>query len=152
MELDPDNNYAHLGFAHVLKSVGHQKDAIAAYRAGIALRPDFGEAYWSLANLKTFRFTPDEIATMQEQVQHGELRPSTAAHFCFALGKAFEDAGDYDTAWHWYQDGNRRQRPLVSHDPLIMEDRHTANIETFTAEFLRAHEGHGASTLPIPFS
>ncbi len=143
VELDPNNYFAHLGFAHVLKSVGHQTESIAAYRAGIALRPNFGEAYWSLANLKTFRFTPDEIVAMQEQVRNGDLQPSTAAHFCFALGKAFEDAGDYDTAWHWYQDGNQRQRPLVSHDPLIMEDRHTANIETFTADFLRTHGGHG---------
>jgi len=143
VELDPANNYARLGLAHVLKAVGHQKESIAAYRAAIALRPDFGEAYWSLANLKTFRFSPDEIAAMQQQVRHDDLEPSTAAHFCFALGKAFEDAGDYDAAWHWYQDGNQRQRPLVSHDPLIMEDRHTANIGTFTAEFLRAHEGHG---------
>jgi tetratricopeptide (TPR) repeat protein len=143
VELDPANHYARLGLAHVLKAVGQQQQSIAAYRAAIVARPDFGEAYWSLANLKTFRFTPEDIAAMQEQVRHGELGPSTAAHFCFALGKAFEDAGDYDAAWHWYQDGNQRQRPLVSHDPLIMEDRHTANIGTFTAEFLRAHEGHG---------
>lgn len=143
VELDPGNYYAHLGLAHVLKSVGLQKESIAAYRASIALRPDFGEAYWSLANLKTFRFTPNEVAAMQAQLQRGDVGASTAAHFCFALGKAFEDAGDYDAAWHWYQDGNQRQRPLVSHDPLIMEDRHTANIETFTAEFLRANEGHG---------
>lgn len=143
VELDPANGYARMSLAHVLKAVGQQKESIAAYRAAIAQQPDFGEAYWSLANLKTFRFTSDEVAAMQKQVRHDNLSPSTAAHFCFALGKAFEDAGDYDAAWHWYQDGNQRQRPLVSHDPLIMEDRHTANIETFTVEFLRAHEGHG---------
>lgn len=143
VELDPANGYARIGLAHVLKAVGQQEESIAAYRAAIVQQPDFGEAYWSLANLKTFRFTAEDVAAMRERVEHGELRPSTAAHFCFALGKAYEDAGDYDAAWHWYQDGNRRQRPLVSHDPLIMEDRHTANINTFTAEFLRAHEGHG---------
>jgi tetratricopeptide (TPR) repeat protein len=132
-----------LGMAHVLKAVGKQDEAIAAYRASIRLHPGFGEAYWSLANLKTFRFLPEDVVAMQQQVDRDTLTPSTAAHFCFALGKAYEDAADYDAAWHWYHTGNQRQRPLVSHDPLVMEERHAAIMETFTADFLRAHEGHG---------
>ena len=51
----------------------------------------------------------------------GTLAAGRAVHFCFALGKANEDRGDYDTAWEWYQRGNQHQRPLVSHDPLVME-------------------------------
>jgi tetratricopeptide (TPR) repeat protein len=144
VELRPANAYAQLGLAHVLKAVGKRQQAIAAYRAAIKLRPDFGEAYWSLANLKTFRFEGTEVAAMQQQVEQNDaLTPSVAAHFCFALGKAFEDAGDYDTAWHWFDSGNQRQRPLVSHDPLLMEKRHAAIIETFSAEFIHNHEGHG---------
>ena len=143
VELDPANSYAHIGLAHVLKAVGQQEQSIAAYRAAIVQRPDFGEGYWSLANLKTFRFTSNEIAAMQEQVDGGGLTPSAAAHFCFALGKAFEDSGNYDAAWHWYQGGNQRQRPLVSHDPLVMDKQHAAIIDTFSAEFLSAREGQG---------
>jgi tetratricopeptide (TPR) repeat protein len=143
LALNPGDAHAHMGMAHVLKAVGRQDEAIAAYRAAIRLRPEFGEAYWSLANLKTFRFLPEEVAAMQQQVDRDTLAPSTSVHFCFALGKAHEDKADYDTAWHWYHTGNQRQRPLVSHDPLVMEDRHAAIMATFTAEFLRAHEGHG---------
>ena len=119
--MSPFNAYAHVGLAHVLKAVGEQEQAIAAYRAAIALQPDFGEAYWSLANLKTFRFTPAEMTAMQQQIDGGALGPEAAVHFCFALGKGFEDLGDYDAAWHWYHSGNQRQRPLVSHDPLVMD-------------------------------
>ncbi len=143
VELNPDDPYSQMGMAHVLKAVGRQDESITAYRAAIALRPDFGEAYWSLANLKTFRFLPEEVAAMQQQVDREELAPSTSVHFCFALGKANEDLRDYDAAWHWYHTGNQRNRPLVSHDPLVMEDRHTAIISTFTAEFLRSREGQG---------
>ena len=144
-ELDPADANVQLGLAHVLKAVGQQEQSIAAYRRAIALRPEFGEAYWSLANLKTFRFEEREVAAMQDQVKRGQLSPSTAAHFCFALGKAYEDLADYDAAWHWYQSGNQRQRPLVSHDPLLMENRHAAIIDTFTAEFLRSHQGFGSA-------
>jgi tetratricopeptide (TPR) repeat protein len=143
VELSPDDAYARMGIAHVLKAVGRQDEAIGAYRAAIRLRPDFGEAYWSLANLKTFRFLPEEVAAMKLHAQRDGLAPSTAAHFCFALGKAHEDAADYDAAWHWYHTGNQRQRPLVSHDPLVMEDRHAAIMSTFTAGFLHSRAGQG---------
>ena len=143
VELNPSNAFAQIGLAHALKAVGQQQQSIAAYRAAIAQRPDFGEAYWSLANLKTFRFTAAEVAAMQQQIDGGRLAPTAAVHFCFALGKATEDAGNYDAAWHWYQSGNQRQRPLVSHDSLVMDKQHTAIIDTFTADFLSAHQGHG---------
>jgi tetratricopeptide (TPR) repeat protein len=143
VDLNPSDAYAQMGMAHVLKAVGRQDEAIAAYRAAVSLRPEFGEAYWSLANLKTFRFLPEEVAAMQQQLAREDLAPSTSVHFCFALGKALEDAADYDTAWHWYHTGNQRQRQLVSHDPLVLEERHAAIMSTFTAEFLRSREGQG---------
>ena len=143
VKLNPGDAFAQLGLAHVLKAVGQQDHAIAAYRAAISLRADFGEAYWSLANLKTFRFSADDVAAMRVQIARDSLPPSTAAHFCFALGKAYEDSADYDSAWHWYHTGNQRQRPLVSHDPLVMEERHHAIMSTFSAEFLRERAGHG---------
>jgi tetratricopeptide (TPR) repeat protein len=143
VELNPGDAFALMGMAHVLKAVGKQEESIAAYRAAIALRPESGEAYWSLANLKTFRFSPEDIEAMRAQVDREDLTPSTSVHFCFALGKAFEDAKDFDTAWHWYHTGNQRQRPLVSHDPLVLEDRYDAILATFSAEFLRSREGQG---------
>ena len=143
VELNPHNAHAWMGYAHTLKALGAQDRAVAAYRAAIRLRPDFGEAYWSLANLKTFRFEAREVEAMLEQAGDTTLPATSAVHFCFALGKAFEDAGDTDTAWHWYHSGNQQQRPLVSHDSLVMTGRHAAIIKTFSAGFLRAHEGHG---------
>ena len=143
VELDPGDANAQLGMAHVLKAVGRQEEAVAAYRSAIALRPDLGEAYWSLANLKTFRFAPDDVAAMSAQVDRQDLQTTTSVHFCFALGKACEDLGDYEEAWRWYQAGNERQRPLMSHDPLVMEERYNAILSTFTEDFLRSHEGHG---------
>ena len=143
VELNPGDAFALMGMAHVLKAVGKQEESIAAYRAAIALRPESGEAYWSLANLKTFRFSPEDIEAMRAQVDREDLTPSTSVHFCFALGKAFEDAKDYNTAWHWYHTGNQRQRPLVSHDPLVLEDRYDAILATFSGEFLRSREGQG---------
>ena len=74
-----------------------------------------------MANLKVFRFEPAEVAAMEEQLKREDLSESADVHFRFALGKAFEDAGDYDRAWEYYHTGNQRQRPLVFHDPVGFE-------------------------------
>ena len=132
-----------LGYAHALKTVGRQDDSLTAYRKSIELQPSFGEAYWSMANLKVFRFEDAEVDAMERQLEEGNLGDVSEVHFRFALGKAWEDRGDIDKAWHYYDSGNRRQRPLVTHSPLDMEKRHKEIIAIFDRDFLVQHEGHG---------
>jgi tetratricopeptide (TPR) repeat protein len=141
--LKPDVPGVHMGYGHVLKTVGDQARALKAYREAIRLKPDYGEVYWSMANLKVFRFEDAEVAAMQEQVARTDLSEAADIHFQFALGKAFEDQGDYDAAWHYYETGNQRQRKRVVHDPVAMELRHQEIIEVFSREFLESHAGAG---------
>ncbi|MGH8034093.1 MAG: tetratricopeptide repeat-containing sulfotransferase family protein, partial [Lysobacterales bacterium] len=143
VELDPNAAGMQMGHAHVLKTLGAQEASLEAYRAAIRQRPDFGEVYWSMANLKVFRFEPEEIAAMETQLGKGGLTQSSETHFCFALGKAYEDLEDYDRAWEYYHSGNRLQRQQVYYDPLEMRQRHQAIIEVFSREFLEQHSGHG---------
>ena len=100
--LQPGLPGIHMSYAHALKSLGQQPEALREYRAAIALKPEFGEVYWSMANLKVFRFEPAEVAAMEEQLKREDLTESADVHFRFALGKAYEDAGDYDRAWEHY--------------------------------------------------
>ena len=150
IELNPQSPNPQMGLGHVLKSVGDQAGALRAYRAAIRAKPDFGEVYWSMANLKVFRFEAAEVAAMKEQLTRSELAENADIHFRFALGKACEDAGDYDTAWHYYHTGNQRQRRRVFHDPVTMEVQHEDIVEVFSREFLaeRAGVGH-ESAAPI---
>jgi tetratricopeptide (TPR) repeat protein len=106
----PNNPGINLTYGHALKTVGRQNEAISAYRRAYEVRPDCGDAYWSLANLKTYRFDDTEIAQMQAR----QASPMTALddryHLCFALGKALEDRGDYDASFEYYELGNRLKR------------------------------------------
>ncbi|MFC0590657.1 sulfotransferase [Novosphingobium aquiterrae] len=112
----PDNPTLHLSVGHALKTIGNQAEAIAAYREAYRVRPEFGDAYWSLANLKTYRFEPDEI----RQMRAFESRPTTGLvdryHLCFALGKALEDRGDYADSFAYYERGNRLKRDELGYD------------------------------------
>lgn len=143
VELDPGLPGTQLGLAHVLKTLGKQSESLDAYRASIRVKPDFGEAYWSMANLKTFRFNPDEIAAMERELEKPELANSPRTHLHFALGKAYEDMGDYPTAWQHYVLGNQAQRPSVFHDPIQLEQRHREIIEVFSNAFICQHNGCG---------
>ena len=141
--LNPDAPNMQMGYAHVLKTVGDQAGALQAYRAAVLAKPDFGEVYWSMANLKVFHFEDEEVAAMEEQVKRDDLSVSADVHFRFALGKAYEDKQDYDTAWSYYDSGNKRQRMQVAHDALEMEIRQSDIIEVFSREFLEEQGGNG---------
>jgi tetratricopeptide (TPR) repeat protein len=133
----------HLSVAHALKTLGRSEEAVEAYRAAITARPDFGDAYWSLANLKTFRFTDDEIAQALSIERAGETTPVDRYHLCFALGKAFEDRADFQKSWRYYERGNALKRQESRYRPEIIE-RNTANqLTVCTSEFFAARESWG---------
>lgn len=143
LKLNPEIANVHHGYGHVLKTLGEQDAALEAYREAVRLRPQFGEAYWSMANLKVLRFDDHEIEAMLAQLEGSELSVSADIHIRFALGKAFEDRGDYDQAWHYYDTGNQRQRSEVYYDPNEFSARQQDIRELFSAEFLAEREGAG---------
>jgi tetratricopeptide (TPR) repeat protein len=130
-----------------LKAVGRQREAIEAYRAAAAARPSFGDAHWSLANLKTYHFTADEIERMRAE----EAAPATQLldryHLCFSLGKALEDRGEYAQSWRYYERGNALKRAQGRYDPLLIEINTREQIEVCTTGFFAARAGAG---LPDP--
>jgi len=105
-----------LSYGHSLKTIGKQEEAIAAYRQAIELRPAFGDGYWSLANLKTFRFEQDDIETMRSLIDQGDCSREDHFHLSFALGKALDDRQQYEDAFHYYQLGNRCKEKLEDYN------------------------------------
>jgi tetratricopeptide (TPR) repeat protein len=134
----------HLSVAHALKTLGRREESIVSYRAAAAARPNFGDAYWSLANLKTYRFVDEEIARMRAE----ETAPGTPLvdryHLCFALGKAYEDRGDYAESWRYYESGNALKRSESRYQPEIIENNTRKQIEICTREFFAVRAGSGA--------
>ena len=123
-----------LSYGHMLKTVGRHQEGISAYRKAIELMPTFGEGWWSLANLKTVRFTESDIAAMRAVLDGPELKDSDRFHLQFALGKALHDMGRPDEAFAYYAAGNALRRtyhPFRSREIGSLVDR---SIATFTAD------------------
>jgi tetratricopeptide (TPR) repeat protein len=142
----PRQASAHMYYGHTLKTVGRLDDAVSAYRKSIELNPSIGEAYWSLANLKTFRFTDDDIGRMRKHFQPETGNPENQGHLAFALGKAFEDRKEFDQSFEFYEQGNsirgRRHRHNVKKNILDT----ARQIKTLDAEFFAARKDVGCAT------
>ena len=130
-------------YAWELKTLGKQDAALDAYRRAIEVRPSNGPVYWSMANLKIFKFDDAEVEEMLLQIEKDDLKSVDDVHFRFALGKAMEDKKDYERAWQYYHSGNQKQRIAVEHEPLEFEKRLNAVKSTFDAELLRARDNAG---------
>jgi tetratricopeptide (TPR) repeat protein len=146
----PDNAELALGLGNVLKTIGRQAEAIAAYRDGIRLRPDFAELYWSLANLKTFCFEPSEVRAMEQALESGGLPDASVVHLCFALGKAWEDSGDYRKAFGYFRRGNELRRTEEHYDPVNTDQIGERIRKVFSPALVGRFQGAGfADVAPI---
>ncbi len=134
----------HLSIAHSLKTLGRTAESIEAYRAASAAQADYGDAYWSLANLKTYRFAPDELTRMRAEEARLGTSPVDRYHLCFALGKALEDSGDYAGSYRYYERGNQLKRAESRYRPEIIERNTQMQIATCTRELFARHEGGGS--------
>jgi tetratricopeptide (TPR) repeat protein len=135
----------HLWIALALRAQGHRTEAIQGYRAAIAAWPESGEAWWSLANLKTFRFSADDVARMRS----AEAAPATSLvdryHLCFALGKALEDQKNYADSWPYYERGNALKCAEVRYLPRLAEVHVRLTKGVCTREFFEARRGWGVA-------
>jgi tetratricopeptide (TPR) repeat protein len=122
---------------------GRQDEGINAYRQSIALAPDFGEAYWSLANLKTFRFRETELSAMHARLARTELDDVNRLHIHFALGKACEDAGDYAQSFEHYAKGNALRRASQRYDADLNSARVKRLKLNLTRNFFSERAGSG---------
>jgi tetratricopeptide (TPR) repeat protein len=134
-----------LWLGHALKTVGRTPEAIDSYRAAALARADFGDAYWSLANLKRYAFDDGEIAAMTAAEAGERVAAEDRWHLCFALGKAFEDRGDAARAWDWYSRGNGLKRAESRYRPEIFETNTREQRRICTPAFFAAREGWGAA-------
>lgn len=135
---------------HALKTLGKQDEAIGAYRRATEIRPSFGEAYWSLANLKTYRFTDEELDRMREQEAEATIQAEDRYHLCFALGKSLEDRKEYAESFSYYERGNALKKLEVRYRAGLQENSSRRLREICTTEFFAERKGLGCdSTAPI---
>lgn len=141
---DPGRASTWLSYGHALKTLNRTEEGIAAYRRAIDLAPQLGEAYWSLANLKTFRFGEAQIERMRGFAAQPQLPTEDRVNLLYALGKAAEDGGEPDAAFDYYSEGAVLHLSASNYTPGRLKALADRSREVLTREFFAAREGTGA--------
>ena len=126
----PDNARVLTSFGHSLRYGGKGEEAIDVYKKAIAADPDAGEAWWSLANLKTYRFDDEQVAAMQSRLAALEAPSEDKFHLAFALGKAMEDRKEFDASFAAYASGNAIKKKSGGYE----HERTTELVDSMIAE------------------
>ena len=143
MEENPDNHFYPVSLAHVYKSDGRFDDAVKLYQKSYAIKPDHGDAYWSLANTKSYEFTNAEIQQMKTLEASDSIGDDDRLQICFALGKAFEDRQQFEQSMHYYDRGNALKKAKTHHHEKQLQVRIDSQIEVCTSELFTAKKDLG---------
>jgi len=138
----PDNADIRISIANLRKIIG-DAGAVDNYRKVLEIAPHNGEAWWSLANLKTFRFTDEDVASMEAAMQSDALGEDDRFRLHFALGKALEDRGRDEEAFDHYRRGNAIRSMQARYYPAVTSELVERTERLFTKEFLDQREGWG---------
>ncbi|HEV7158699.1 MAG TPA: sulfotransferase [Methylosinus sp.] len=139
-----------LSLGHALRTEGRRAQAVAAYKQALAYEPSLGDAYWSLANLKTEPFTDEEVTAIETQLALDRVVGEDRLHLNFALGKALEDRRDFARSFENYEQGARLRRDLTPYDGDEFEALVARSKAMFTDQFFMARRDWGsASDAPI---
>jgi len=141
--LRPDSFVVPLIFGILRREMGNRPAAEAMFRRALALKPGLGEAYFNLADLKTFRFTPEDLATMRATLADGATSEADRVYLEFALGKACEDSGDFDAAFAHYQRANAAERASIPYDAAANNARMQRSRTLFTNGFFAERAAWG---------
>ncbi|THD62286.1 sulfotransferase [Phenylobacterium sp.] len=144
LDVHPDLPLTWMGYGHALKTLGRQPEAVAAYREAVRLQPALGEAWWSLANLKTVALSADDIAQMAAELDRDGLDDQDRFHLQFALGKAMEDHGRDAEAFDLYVRANGLRRKSLPYDAWELTGHVARCMALFNPAFFAARAGNGA--------
>ena len=135
-----------LNRGHALRTVGRRDAAVDAYRQCLALAPGLGEAYWSLANLKTPQATAGLEPAMVDQLARADLADDDRLHLHYALGKTLEDRGEAGAAFAQYAAGAGLRRKTLRYDAEATTALTARSIGLFTPAFFQARAGAGSTS------
>ncbi len=131
---------------HAQKTLGRTDQAIKSYQSAYQIKPDHGEAFFSLANLKTYSFTSNELDSMREQVGRVDLSLRDKAYFHFALAQGCEVNGEYDEAFFHLERGNKIKNDQSQYSIERMDKELQAQIDVCDETFFRDLGSGGYNT------
>ena len=144
---NPYNFSAMTSKGHAEKTLGKTDKAIESYKSAYKIKNDHGEAYFSLSNLKTYKFSDKELDVMKNQLKRVDLTLKDKAYFHFALAQGCEAIGDYEEAFKNLDMGNKIKKEQSKYTIEKMNKELQAQIDVCDEKFFEklGNGGHNAN-------
>ena len=150
LEKNPYNFSSLTSKGHAQKTLGKTDLAIESYQSAYQIKPDHGEAFFSLSNLKTYSFSDVELMAMREQVTRVDLSLRDKAYFHFALAQGCEVKGEYEEAFFHLEKGNKIKNDQSQYSIERMDRELQAQIDVCDNSFFNdLGEGGNQTKDPI---
>ena len=146
LNIDKKNPEILVSKGHLQKTFGDLKGSIDSYKKSYKIDQYYGDAYWSLANLKTYEFNDKEIMQLEKMTQDEFINDNEKIYMSFALGKAFEDRGEYDKSFTNYQNGNSLKKEFTKFDSKLFDEECKNQKEVCTRDLFDSKADWGLET------
>ena len=146
LNIDKKNPEILVSKGHLQKTFGDLKGSIDSYKKSYKIDQYYGDAYWSLANLKTYQFNDEEIMQLEKMTQDEFINDNEKIYMSFALGKAFEDRGEYDKSFTNYQNGNSLKKEFTKFDLKLFDEECKNQKEVCTLDLFDSKADWGLET------
>lgn len=133
-----------MNLANALRTIGRIDEAVKALKRATKLQPTMGQAYWTLANFKSYRFSAPDIAQMQQALRQN-VSLDEALHVHFALGKAYEDQADYEASFRHYAAGNALRTRQLDPETIPITEPVEDALAHCTPEIFKRFAGAGCT-------
>ena len=143
IEREPSDHFLRVGLGNIYSAVGRNDEAVLSFKKAAQLKPNYGDAYWSLANTKSYKFDDKQLSEMLVAEEGHTDDPIDKIQLAFAIGKAYEDRKDFERSFFYYERGNSLKAETTHYDPQQLQRRIDSQIEICSTNFFEDKEGLG---------
>ena len=143
IEREPSDHFLRVGLGNIYSAVGQNDEAVLSFKKAAQLKPNYGDAYWSLANTKSYKFDDKQLSEMLVAEEGHTDDPIDKIQLAFAIGKAYEDRKDFERSFFYYERGNSLKAETTHYDPEQLQRRIDSQIEICSTNFFKDRECHG---------
>ena len=143
IEREPSDHFLRVGLGNIYSAVGQNDEAVLSFKKAAQLKPNYGDAYWSLANTKSYKFDDKQLSEMLVAEEGHTDDPIDKIQLAFAIGKAYEDRKDFERSFFYYERGNSLKAETTHYDPQQLQRRIDSQIEICSTNFFEDKEGLG---------
>jgi tetratricopeptide (TPR) repeat protein len=141
--IDPLYEKAYKELGRTFADHGEIELALTANRKALEINPEYAKAYLSLSKNKKFTEYDDDIRAMESLFSKKRISDEDSVHLAFALGKAYEDLGNFDKSMEYVIKATRLKRDSYDYSFSESQEEFDRVKEVFSPDFFSSHHDSG---------